>query len=140
MNILDENIIENQRKLLRSWRLAIRQIGYDVGRQGMKDEAIIPFLHQLRRPTFFTRDDDFYDRRLCHSRYCLVYLAVRKDEVAYLVRRFLRHQEFDTEAKRMGAVIQVSHIGISVWYRHATEETHCNWAGSPSHSDRSERH
>ena len=135
MNILDENIIENQRKLLRSARLAIRQIGYDVGRQGMKDEAIIPFLHHLRRPTFFTRDDDFYDRRLCHSRYCLVYLAVRKDEVASFVRRFLRHREFDIEAKRMGAVIQVSHVGLSVWRHHAPHETDFNWVDSSSPPD-----
>lgn len=42
MNILDENIPESQRQLLRSWRIRVRQIGYEVGRQGMKDERIIP--------------------------------------------------------------------------------------------------
>ena len=45
MNILDENIIENQRQLIRRWRIAVRHLGYDVGRQGMQDEEIIPFLH-----------------------------------------------------------------------------------------------
>ena len=30
----------------------------------MKDEAIIPFLHELRDTTFFTRDLGFYDRKL----------------------------------------------------------------------------
>lgn len=39
-------------------------IGFDVGRKGMKDEAIIPFLHELRDTTFFTRDLGFYDRKL----------------------------------------------------------------------------
>jgi len=65
VNILDENIIDNQCKLLRSWRIRFRQIGFGVGRQGMKDKEIIPLLHQLRRPTFFTRDDDFFDLKFC---------------------------------------------------------------------------
>ncbi len=52
MNILDENVLKDQRQLLHSWRIAIHQIGYDVGRKGMQDDEIIPLLHQLRRPTF----------------------------------------------------------------------------------------
>ena len=91
MNILDENIREDQRGLLQSWEIPVRQIGVDVGRKGMKDNEIIPFLHELRDTTFFTRDLDFYNRNLCHARYCLVCLAVEKDEVAVFVRRFLRH-------------------------------------------------
>ncbi len=127
MNILDENIIDSQRQLLRSWHISIQQIGYEVGSQGMKDKEIIPFLHQLRRPTFFTRDDDFYNRSLCHAKYCLVYMAVRKDEVAIFVRRFLRHQEFDTQAKRMGTVIQVSHTGLSAWRLYAENLIRFDW-------------
>jgi len=52
VNILDEQILENQRQLLKSWRISVRQIGYDIGRKGMKDHEIIPFLLQLRRTTF----------------------------------------------------------------------------------------
>ena len=74
MNILDENIIDSQRQRLRHWRIAMRHMCYDVGRQGMKDQEILTLLHRLRRPTFFTRDEDFYARHLCHARYCLVYL------------------------------------------------------------------
>jgi hypothetical protein len=37
MNILDENIPESQRQLLRSWRIRVRQIGYEVGRRGNSD-------------------------------------------------------------------------------------------------------
>jgi hypothetical protein len=37
MNILDENIPKNQRQLLESWRISIRQTGVNVGRKGMKD-------------------------------------------------------------------------------------------------------
>lgn len=68
----------------------------------MKDEEIIPFLHRLDKPTLLSRDTDFYNRRLCHARYCLVYLALNKREVAIFVRRFLRHKAFNTQAKRIG--------------------------------------
>jgi len=91
MNILDENIPEGQRQLLRSWRIQAKQIGHDIGRQGMKDEEIIPFLHQLRHTTFLTRDLGFYDRHLCHANYCLVILAVGQYEAASFIRRFLQH-------------------------------------------------
>lgn len=128
MNILDENIIVEERLVLRSWRVPVRHIGYDIGRRGIQDEEIIPFLLQLSRPTFFTRDMDFYDRRLCHARYCLVYLAIKKQEVATFVRRFLRHRAFDTQAKRLGTVVQVSHTGLSVWRLHAEEETMLGWS------------
>ena len=36
MNILDENIPESQRQLLRSWRIRTQQIGHELGRRGMK--------------------------------------------------------------------------------------------------------
>ena len=82
MNVLDENVPESQRALLHRKRIAIRQIGLDLGRMGMKDDELIPLLHQLDRPTFFTLDGDFYDRRLRHERYCLVHLDVEEDTVA----------------------------------------------------------
>jgi hypothetical protein len=127
VNVLDENIIDNQRRQLMSWRMRIHQIGYEVGRKGMKDREIIPFLHQLKQPTFFTRDDDFYERKLCHAGYCLVYLDIRKEEVATFIRRILRHPEFKTKAKRMGKVIRASHVGLSVWNLHAEKEEYLDW-------------
>ena len=127
MNLLDENIIRDQRLLLKGWRIHVRHIGHDIERRGIQDKEIIPFLLRLSRPTFFTRDLGFYERRLCHARYCLVQLAVKKDEVAVFVRCLLRHHEFDTEAKRMGAVIRVAHVGLSVWRLHAEQELHFDW-------------
>jgi hypothetical protein len=127
VNILDENIIDNQRRQLSSWRFRVHQIGFEVGRKGMKDREIIPFLHQLKQPTFFTRDDDFYERKLCHTGYCLVYLDIRKEEVANFVRRVLRHPAFKTKAKRMGKVIRASHVGMSVWSLHAEKEEFLGW-------------
>ncbi len=127
MNLLDENIIKDQRLLLRSWRIRVRHIGHDIGRRGIQDEEIILFLLRLPRPTFFTRDLGFYERRLCHARYCLVQLAVKKDEVAVFVRRLLRHREFATQAKRMGAVVHVAHVGLSVWRLREEQELHFEW-------------
>lgn len=40
----------------------------------MKDDEIIPLLHGLNRPTFFTLDDDFFKPNLRHAQYCLIYL------------------------------------------------------------------
>ena len=59
MNLLDENIPEHQRQLLRAWRIAVRQIGVDVGDKGLSDDAILVLLQQMSRSTFFSRDDDF---------------------------------------------------------------------------------
>ena len=115
MNLLDENIPSNQRQLLIGWGIRVHQVGLDAGRKGMKDDEIIPFLLQLRSPTFFTRDMGFAERALCHRRYCLVCMAVDKSEAAVFVRRVLRHHEFDTQAKRMGTVISVSHRSLLVW-------------------------
>lgn len=127
MNILDENIPKNQRQLLEGWGIPIRQIGFNAGQRGLQDDEIIPFLLRQRRPTFFTRDEDFYERRLCHARYGLVYMTVNKDEAAVFVRRLLRHPELDTQAKRMGAVIRVSSAGLTYWRLHAEKETIMAW-------------
>jgi len=94
----------------------------------MQDEEIIPFLQHLRRPTFVTLDAGFYEGRLCHARYCLAFLSVKQLEVAAFIRRLLRHPEFDTQAKRMGTVIRISHAGLSAWHLHAQQEVHYGWA------------
>jgi len=127
MNILDENISKNQRQLLESWRISIKQIGVNVSHSGIKDREIILFLQRLRRPTFFTRDDDFFKPQLCHARYGLIYLDVEKYEVAFFVRRLLKHSEFNTQAKRIGNVIRVSQAGLACWQLHVRDEVHFKW-------------
>lgn len=127
MIILDENFPEGQRQLLRVWRIPIRQIGYEVGRKGMKDHEIIPFLHTLSRPTFFTLDLGFYRRNLCHAGYCLACMDVWQYEAAVFVRRLLRHVHFKTKAKRMGTIIRAHHDGISVWHLNTEQEMHLDW-------------
>ncbi len=127
MNVLDENILESQRLLLRSRGIAVRQIGLDLGRKGMADEEILPFLLSLSQPTFFTRDLGLAGPRFCHARYCLVILAVGQYEVAHFVRRLLGNPSFDARAKRMGAVIRVMATGLVVWSRNAEQEIRIAW-------------
>jgi len=42
----------------------------------------------------------------------LIYLDVEKSESAIFIRRLLKHPEFNTQVKRMGNVIRVSHAGL----------------------------
>ena len=127
MNILDEQILENQRQLLKSWRISVRQIGYDIGRKGLKDKEIIPLLMKLRKPTFFTLDFDFFESRLSHTKYGIICMDVSKHEAALYIRRLLRHPDFDTVAKRMGNVIRLSSMRIGLWRLHADKEIFIDW-------------
>ncbi len=129
MNILDENIPEDQRQLLRSWRVRTRQIGHEVGRAGMQDAEIIPLLHRLKSSTFFTRDLGFYRRTVCHPHYCIVCLAMGPYEAASFIRRILRHPQFKTQASRSGKIIRAGHVGIALWPLHSHEEETVDWPG-----------
>ena len=71
---------------------------------------------------------DFYDYQLCHAGYCVACLAVGQYETASFIRRFLRHPVFDTQSKRRGTVVRVSHTGMKVWRIHAPSEEEIKWA------------
>jgi hypothetical protein len=49
-------------------------------------------------------------------------LAVGQYEVASFIRRLLRHPSFNTEAKRLGKVVRVSHTEFRLWELRAKEE------------------
>ena len=116
MIVLDENLDVWQRQRLDSWGIHFRRIGGEIGRFGMDDyDEIVRLLHSLRRPTFFTRDQDFCRRWLSHPGYCLVYLEVKPEEAAQFIRRFLRHRSFRTQAQRMGKVVRIHQGGVTVW-------------------------
>ena len=127
MIMLDEAVHESLRQQLRRWRLSISEIGLDVASKGVKDESIIPFLQMLRRPTFITYDRQFYRRVLCHTAYCLVVIPPEEENEALLVRRLLRHPAFNTQRKRMGAVLHISPAGITCWRLHAEREEKLGW-------------
>jgi hypothetical protein len=94
----------------------------------MKDrEEIIPLLHRLRQPTFFTRDHGFYHPALLHAGYCLVYLEVGADEAAEYIRRLLRHRVFRTRSQRMGRIVRVRPSGMGYRQVYAREEHALSW-------------
>lgn len=128
MNILDENILEDQREILKKWNIPFRQIGYEISRTGIQDEEIIPLLLRLPQATLFTVDYHFFKRKLCHAKYGLVFLDVDQTEAALYVRRVLRHPEFDTRAKRMGIVIRAYPTGLSFWRLRAQSLESVNWS------------
>ena len=127
MIVLDENIPSIQRELLASWGLALRQIGVDIGTKGIQDDEVIVRLRALRHATFVTRDAGFYSRKLRHPECCLVVASVEQSEIALFVRRFLRHPEFNTQAKRAGTVIRVSRAALTVIGSRSYVETRVVW-------------
>lgn len=127
MIVLDENILEGQRLLLEASKVAVRQIGLDIGRKGLNDEEIVVLLRGLRQPTFFSRDLGFYTPALRDRRYAIVVAAVGQYEVAAFVRRFLRHTMFDTKAKRAGKILRLSPTGIAFWQTRHQQETMVSW-------------
>lgn len=128
MNILDEDIGQSQCQSLAAQKVHFRKIGVGIGRSGMKDqEDILPLLHQLKHPTFFTLDHGFYRPTFPHQGYCLVFLDVWDDEVADYIRRFLRHPEFRTQTQRMGKVVRIRLTSISYWQIHLRAEQTLRW-------------
>ena len=127
MIILDENFPDSQRQLVQGWRISFKQVAFEIGREGLKDDEIISMLHQLKTPTFFTLDDDFFKPRLRHPQYCLIYLDVAQYESAAFIRRTLKHPDFNTKAKRMGNIMRVSHKGLTVWKHHAEKKIQFSW-------------
>jgi hypothetical protein len=127
MNLLDENIPSDEVELLRAWRLRVSQIGEDLAAAGITDEDIVRLLHRVRGVTFFSRDGGFYDRTLVHSRYCIIVLDVRRDEIARFIRRFLRSPNYRRRADRLGHVFRISHVGVHYWTKYARRESFEAW-------------
>jgi hypothetical protein len=94
----------------------------------MQDEDdVIPLLQSLRHAVLFTCDLGLFKRELCHSRYAIVCLQIPDSEVATYVKRFLRHYEFDTNAKRMGKVVRLSPKKIQCWSVKKETESEVPW-------------
>jgi hypothetical protein len=122
--LLDENITVPAAKQLRRWRIPVRSITDHCAARGTADADLVPILHRLAQPTFFTHDWDFWAPELCHPGYCIVHLAMEDTEAADYIRRFLGHPKFDTIAKRLGKVVQARQTGLFVYgSRHGKAET-----------------
>jgi hypothetical protein len=81
----------------------------------------------LAQPTLFTHDWDFWTPRLCHPGNCIAHLAVEDKEAADYIRRFLRHPQFATAAKRLGKVIQVRQTGLALYTSLHGKAVNCDW-------------
>jgi hypothetical protein len=128
VNVIDENIVFGQRQRLIALKIHVKQIGFEIGRRGMQDkDDVIPLLHSLHLPTFFTRDRDYYEPTLRHSEYCLVLLDVFADQTAEYVRRFLRHEAFRTRTQRMGSIVRVHAGGLNCWRVGVEKELRLRW-------------
>jgi hypothetical protein len=115
MVVIDENLPARQRQLLRKWRIHYRAIGVDIAAPGTQDENLIPVLHKLAEPMFFTLDQHFFRPDWAHPAYGLAWLDIAESEAAEFVRRFLRHPEFNTQTKRLGVVARVGFNGVRFW-------------------------
>ena len=128
MNLLDENVRDDQRTLLRQWRIPFRQVGKEISHAGIHDDNLLPLLHRLKRVTLFTQDEDFFRARLCHRAYCLVWLNVKYIEVAAYIRRFLRHPQFRAQAQRMGKVVRVHPDSLHFWQARKAGRVSVKWS------------
>ena len=66
MILLDENIRQDQAIRLRQQHIPARFLVEDFARTGIQDLDIIPLLHRLKQPVFFTHDRDFFRHGLAH--------------------------------------------------------------------------
>src|SRR5713226_3968969 len=63
----------------------------------IRDDRIPEILLTLKSPTFITIDHGFWDARLCHPGYCILYFALRDDQqqlIPTLLRALMRRAEF----------------------------------------------
>jgi hypothetical protein len=127
LNVLDENVPRDQAELLRSWAIPFRSISRDLGYQGIQDEDVPRLLHRLKRPTFLTRDGDFFRRELAHARYALVWFDIAAEQTAFFIRRFLKHSAFKHGSQRLGKVVRVSPVQIEFWKRNSVDLTKVQW-------------
>lgn len=128
MNLLDENIRQDQGLQLRRWHIPCRFLVEEFAPSGIQDPDILPLLHRLKQPTLFTHDRDFFLRSRGHPDYCLVWLDVFDGEAARFIRAFLKHDAFDTAAKRLGLVARVHADGVHYWQRHRTALQSVVWS------------
>ncbi len=127
MNVLDENVPRDQADLLRQWGVRFRSVSRDLGYSGISDDNIVPLLRRLKRPTFLTRDRDFFIHDLVHAGYALIWFDVKVEETAFFVRCFLKHPFFRLNSQRLGNVVRVHPRGIEYWTRTKGERVRVEW-------------
>jgi hypothetical protein len=84
----------------------------------IRDDRVPEILLTLKSPTFITIDHGFWNARLCHPGYCVLFFALRDDQqqlIPGLLRALLRRAGFRHRGDRMGKVVHIGAKGISYW-------------------------
>ncbi len=87
-------------------------------REHVFDDRVPEILRTLQQPTFLTIDHGFWNRELCHPKYCILYFECSKDEQETLPKfllRLLHLKEFPTRSSRMGKVARINRTAIEYW-------------------------
>lgn len=86
----------------------------------IKDEAIPTLLRGEAEPTFVTiNESDFWLKLPAGEHFCMVCFALptwQATRIDALLRRLLKHGEFDTKGKRIGKVVRVTLGGDVSFY------------------------
>lgn len=127
MILLDENIRQDQAIQLRRQHIPAQFLVEHFAQKGIQDHDIVPVLHRLKQPVFFTHDRDFFRRDLTHNNYCLVWLDLFDGKAAEFIRAFLKHKLFDTAAKRTSIVARVHQEGIDFWQNNRAVLQRARW-------------
>src|SRR5262249_23352549 len=102
---------------LKAWTTVVRLQDLRPGER-ILDDRVPEILRTLRTPTFVTIDHGFWNRRLCHLDYCILYFDCAKNEqqlLPALLRQLLRLPEFDTRTQRMGKVARIQQEKVRYW-------------------------
>jgi hypothetical protein len=102
---------------LDSWVGAVRLQSLRPG-EHILDDRVPEILRTLKSPTFVTIDHGFWNRRLCHSDYCVLFFDLLTEEqkrIPAILRVLFRLPEFNTRAARMGKVARVDDDTVTFW-------------------------
>ena len=102
---------------LDSWITSVRLQSLRPGEQ-ILDERVPEILCTLKKPTFITIDHGFWNRRLCHEKYCIVFAELTSSQqhlIPSLLRRLFRLTEFRTRGARMSKVARLDEQNVTFW-------------------------
>src|SRR5689334_9982449 len=99
--ILDDQLdVQDVMRPVQQWTTAER-LGNLRPDELILDDRVPDILRTLNQPTFITIDRGFWDGRLCHPDYAIVFFALTREQqerIPPLLRAFLRRPEFRTRA------------------------------------------
>lgn len=114
---------------LRRWAAVMRLQELRPG-EVILDERVPEVLLESGKLTFVTIDKDFWNRRLCHPDYCILYFALRDEQqklLPPLLRALMKLKEFATRTARMGKVARIGPRRIDYFEYLVAHARQLNW-------------